>query len=379
MRIVNAGVYNLKIPFSRTIRHNLCTRSETQSIVVVLQDDAGKTAYGEGAPRDYVTGETLESGLQSATYLLQCLVSRNYKAADQLMSALADVGKSTVADTHPAAFCAVEMAMFDMWARENTIPLYRLLSDRRYHDLVAHTGVIPIIKNETELLTFAALVKKLKLSSLKVKVLDVESGIRQLKAIRNILGNQIDLRIDANSAFTVETAIEFIKRARSIRLSAIEQPVERNDLAGLKKITRISEIPIIADESMYTSRGPLYLVDNDVCHGLNLRLSSCGGFRKTLAIYRQAKSKGMKIVIGSHVGESAILTYGGRHLAVMCPDVDYMEGSFSKYVLTADVTGDDVSFGDGGKVNVPTKPGLGVDIDTSALEMWSDRYAMLGA
>jgi len=240
-----------------------------------------------------VTGETHESGLQSATHLLQGLVSRNYEGADQLMSALVEVGKSTVADTHPAAFCAVEMANFDMWARETTI--------------------------------------------------------------------------------------EFINRTKPIRLSAIEQPVEKSDLAGLKENTRINEIPIIADESMYTSRGPLYLVENDVCHGLNLRLSSCGGFRKTLAIYCQAKSKGMKIVIGSHVGESAILTYGGRHLAMMCPDVDYMEGSFSKYVLTADLPGDDVSLSDGGKVNVPTQPGLGVDIDASALEMWSDRYAMLGA
>ena len=194
-----------------------------------------------------------------------------------------------------------------------------------------------------------------------------------------MLGSEIDLRIDANAAFTVEDAVDFIKRARPVRLSAIEQPVDKNNLAGLKEVTLYSDVPIIADESMYTSLGPHYLIENEVCHGLNLRLSSCGGFRNTLAIYRRARSKGMMIVIGSHVGESAILTYAGRQLAMICPQVNYMEGSFSKYVLRADLVDEEISIGDKGAVTMPGGAGLGIKIDTSAIETWSDCYARIDA
>jgi muconate cycloisomerase len=148
-------------------------------------------------------------------------------------------------------------------------------------------------------------------------------------------------------------------------------------LKGLKKVSRNSDIPIIADESMYTSEGPLYLIEHDVCHGLNIRLSSCGGFQKALEIFQQAHAKKMTVVIGAHVGETAILSYAGRNFAVICPKSRYLEGSFSRYVLKEDLVPENIAFGREGYAPTPIRSGLGIEIDETSIVARSSLYASI--
>ena len=375
MEIDTINIYNLRIPFSRTIKHGLYSRSETQSIIVVLLDRFGNKGVGEGTPREYVTGERLNNSLMCTKVLSQKILGQKVGSISELNALLKDLGEADIAIENPAAFCALETALLDLWATIEHKTLYRLFINRNDIKYLSYSGVIPYIKSEHELRKYIELVKRLKLTSLKVKVVDLESGISQLKIIRGKLGRDIDIRVDVNSAFSVETTMAFIKRAKPIHLSNIEQPVAKDDLTGLKEVSENSEISIIADESMYTQRGPFYLIENNICHGLNIRLSSCGGFKKAYTIYQQAVLKNMTVVLGSHVGETAILSFAGRNLAMMCPEAKYLEGSFSKYVLKEDLVNKDISFGPGGVVPVPTDPGLGIEIRTSAIQNWSALYA----
>lgn len=377
MEINKITIYNLRIPFSRTIRHRLYSRSETQSIIVVLQDHHGNKGVGEGTPRGYVTGEALNSSLACTNMLSQKVLGQNIGSVSQLYTLLDDLGTTDIAVENPAAFCALETALLDLWARLAHTTLYRLFIKKPKIEQLSYSGVIPYSSSETELLKVIELVKLLKLRTLKVKVVDLESGISQLKIIRGKLGSDIDIRVDANAAFEKETALAFIKAAKAIRLSAIEQPVAKADLTGLKHVSDNSDIPVIADESMYTPKGPSYLIDNNICHGLNIRLSSCGGIRKAHHIYLQARRKHMMVVLGAHVGETAILSFAGRHLAMMCREATHLEGSFSKYVLKEDLVKEDISFGAGGAVPVPTDSGLGIEIESGAIENWSTRYASI--
>lgn len=379
MKIDNIDIYNLRIPFSRTIRHRLYSRSETQSIVVVIRDHHGNKGVGEGTPREYVTGERLNRSLMSTRVLSQKIIGRKIGPINDLHTFLNDLGKTDIAIENPAAFCAIETALLDLWSVIAQKSLYQLFIKNHNIECLSYSGVIPFVGNENELLNVIELIKTLKLTSLKVKVIDLESGISQLKRIRGKLGSDIDIRVDANCAFSMETAIAFIKKARPIHLSAIEQPVAKDDLTGLKQVSENSEIPIIADESMYTPNGPFYLIENDICHGLNIRLSSCGGFRKAYDIYQQAILKNMMVVLGAHVGETAILSLAGRNFAMMCPEATYLEGSFSRYVLKEDLVNEDISFGSAGVVPLPVDSGLGIKIETSAIENWSTRHSAISA
>ena len=377
MIIKNINIYDLKIPFSRTIRHRLYTRHVTESIVVVIQDSNDNPGMGEGTPREYVTEETLEKGLVAAKLISQAVLDQPFETINELHALLKDVGDSEIADKHPAAFCAIETALLDLWASVHNKPIYQFFDESSNKRVLSYSGVIPYISREQEFLKYVGLVRKLKLTSLKIKVIDLESGLSQLSIIREQLGCDIEVRVDANAAFTAATAIKFIKSAKPIHLSAIEQPVSKNDLVGLKDVSAHSDIPVIADESMYTSKGPFYLIDNDICHGLNIRLSSCGGFRKAYQIYQRARLKQMTIVLGAHVGETAILSFAGRNLAMICEDAKYVEGSFSKYVIQEDLVEEDVSFGSAGMVPLVNRSGLGIEIKHSAIEKWSELFASL--
>jgi len=379
MILEKLNIYNLKIPFSRTIRHRLYTRKVTESIVVVLKDSDGHQGVGEGTPRAYVTGETLVDCLRAARLIAKGIIGQRFETVGQLQALLKDVGDSGVAEKHPAAFCAIETALLDLWAKVENSPIFRLFDPFSNNRMLSYSGVIPSVDTEAAFLKYIDMVRKLKLTSLKIKVVDLESGLAQLAIIRDQLGSQVDVRVDANAAFTARTAIQFIRSAKPMHLSAIEQPVSKNDLEGLKMVSEDSDIPIIADESMYTSKGPFYLIDNGLCHGLNIRLSSCGGFRKAYQIYQRARSKQMTIVVGAHVGETAILSFAGRHLAMICEDARYLEGSFSKYVIQKDLVEEDISFGSGGVVPTLNRSGLGIEINPSAIVKWSERFASLSA
>jgi muconate cycloisomerase len=374
MIIEKIFIYNLKIPFSRTITHSLYTRDMTESLIVVMIDDQGRLGMGEGTPREYVTGEALNSSLIAAKRLSKSFLNHQFASFEDLKAQLKRVCDGEAARMNPAACCAVETALLDLWSRVQQRPIYRLFTESAGRDAITYSGVIPYIEKQDVFLKYVGLVKQLHLSSLKIKVADAPRGISQLKTIRRQLGTAIDLRVDANAAFSADEAIQFIRAARSCHLSAIEQPVAKEDLLGLKAVTANSDVPVIADESMYTAKGPHYLIDHNSCHGLNIRLSSCGGFQKAQQIYRHARSKNMMIVLGAHVGETAVLSYAGRHLALMCPSAHFLEGSFSKYVLKEDLVDVDVSFGAKGVAAIPAGPGLGIDVNLCAVEKWADLF-----
>jgi len=377
MIIETIDIYNLEIPFVRPVRHSLFSRTTTESLVVVLRDRDGCCGYGEGTPRTYVTGEQLAGSLSAAATLSEDLLGAPCKTLGELTERLDGIGTPDVIAAHPAAFCALETAALDLWSRRQNQPIHRLFNpgfDTR--DLI-YSGVIPAVEQEGSFLKYVSLVQQLGLRSIKLKVSDPEKGIAQVEHLRSLLGGEIDIRIDANAAFSADTAIQFARRAKRFDVCAMEQPVAKDDLAGLKRVSANSDIPIIADESMYTKKGPLYLIENGICHGLNIRLSSCGGFRRAMDIYRQARSKNMVTMLGAHVGETAILSLAGRNLAVLMQAAKYLEGSFSRYVLKEDLVAADVAFGSGGAALIPTKPGLGVEIQHPAIEKWSQRYASL--
>ena len=377
MRIEKITIYNLKIPFVRPVRHSLFSRTATESLVVVLHDRDGRCGFGEGTPREYVTGETLADSLSAAATLAADLLASPCETFAELTALLAAVGTPEVIAAHPAAFCALETAALDLWSRRADRPIYRLFMAGREAREVVYSGVIPAVDKAEEFAKYTALVKQLRLRFIKLKVSDPERGISQIQGLRNSLGPAIDIRIDANAAFSADTAIQFSRRAKKFGVSAMEQPVAKDDLAGMKRVSGSSEIPIIADESMYTARGPLYLIENRICHGLNIRLSSCGGFRRAREIYRLAQARKMLTMLGAHVGETAVLSLAGRHLAMLMPKVSYLEGSFSRYVLAEDLVDADVAFGPGGAAPVPTGPGLGIAVTAAAIEKWSQQYACL--
>jgi muconate cycloisomerase len=187
----------------------------------------------------------------------------------------------------------------------------------------------------------------------------------------SVLGTAVDFRVDANGAWTGREALRNIDLIKAYGVRAVEQPVAKENLEGLKKVTRLSGTCVIADESVCSLADARKLLSMGACHAFNVRLSKCGGVWGSLAVFEMARQGGLRCQIGCQVGESGILSAAGRHLAGWLDDLLYLEGSFGIWALEEDIVEEDIRFGRGGKAVPLLGSGLGVRVNEEALRRYS--------
>ena len=370
MRINKISVHRISIPFNRQISHNLYNGTETEAVVVVAVDESGLVGYGEGTPRVFVTGETLDKTIEAAHSLAGRLAPNQFHTFKGLSDYLEITGSLELSQQYPSAWCALELAVLDLWAKREGKPLWQLFAQKPTADPCVYSAVIPVVA-EQPLSQLLNMIKKLRLEFVKLKIADKDSGISTVKLARKILGPNVDLRVDCNGAFSPDEAIAFIEEVQPFGISTIEQPVQKTDISGLGFVSSQSRIPVIADESMCTLEDAMQLIERKACKGFSIKLSKCGGFIKCLKLLDIAKANGIFCQISCHIGETAILTAAGRHFYALSHQCKYLEGSFSKYLLKEDIVTKDISFGLKGYAPLFTDPGLGIEVDESILKRWA--------
>jgi len=369
MRINEITVYRISIPFNWQISHNLYNGTETEAIVVVAEDESGLAGYGEGTPRVFVTGETLDKTIEAAYSLAERLATNEFHTFKGLADYLEITGSLELSQRYPSAWCALELAILDLWAKREGKPLWRLFAQKPAADPYVYSAVIPVVP-EQSLSQLLNMVKKLQQEFVKLKIADKDSGISTIKLAREKLGPDVDLRVDCNGAFSPEEALTFIEEVQPFGISTIEQPVQKTDISGLGFISSRSTVPVIADESICTLEDAVQLIEQKTCQGFSLKLSKCGGLIKCLKLLDMARTNGIFCQISCHIGETAILAAAGRHFYALSHQCKYLEGSFSKYLLKEDIVTKDISFGLKGHAPLLTGPGLGIEVDESILKRW---------
>ena len=354
------GIWLLKLPFLSPIKHNLATHTGSENLVVKVTTADGVTGYGEGIPRAFVTGESVAGSL---SFLRQELVpaALDLKVASppDLPGALEEMRRRLAATPFPAAFCALETALLDAAGKTWNLPVSEFLGPQVNVKLI-YSAVIPMAAEE-KLAHFCHLVRMNRMQFVKLKV-GSPDDLRILAQAREALGPEIDLRVDANAAWFPIEAIARIRQMQEFRISAVEQPVAKEDFAGLKAVQDAVEVPIIADESLCTVGDAQRLIDLQACQIFNLRLSKCGGLLAANRIRQLAAAAGVRCQLGCHVGETSILAAAGRHFTLASPALAYLEGSFAPYLLARDPVARSVTFGPGGLAGALPGPGLGIEV-----------------
>jgi muconate cycloisomerase len=205
----------------------------------------------------------------------------------------------------------------------------------------------------------------------QVKVKVGMAGIddrKRLKSIRRGLGGRIDLRVDANEAWSAAEAVERIRALEPCSLSSIEQPVPHAEVALLRELRRQVRVPLMLDESLCSVVDAERAVADQTCDLFNLRLSKCGGFLPTLRLAQLARRHGLGYQLGCQVGETAVLSAAGRHFAQSVGGLRYLEGSYDRHLVREALAREDLTFRRGGWAPALTAPGLGIDLDPEALK-----------
>ena len=136
-------------------------------------------------------------------------------------------------------------------------------------------------------------------------------------------------------------------------------------------------VTLMADELACSLRDVERIIKEGNYKMINVRLSKCGGFRRSLRIIDHLRMNGLSFQIGCQLGESGILSAAGRALSLLCNDAKYYDGSYDRFMLKENIITQDVSFGLGGKAGPLDGYGLGVEINMESLMSLSNGYPSL--
>lgn len=380
MRIAAGTVYALEIPFVEAFRHSAHARRSCDSVVVRVVDDDGVTGFGEGAPRPYVTGETPDLLMDHLVGELWPSI-RGVELPDPLVEGLGCLDEMVPEAAPPgvvaanAARCALELALVDCALRSRGTSLGALLPPRRRS--ISYSGVLTAADPELTARR-AGQMKLVGLEDVKLKV-GTGEDLERVRAVREAIGPDVSLRVDANGAWTLDEALHFVEAAVEFRIAALEQPLPRYAVADLAVLRKASEIPLVADESLVTLEDAELLLGAEAVDAFNVRISKCGGLHRSTKIVLLAEEAGVAVQVGSQVGETAILSAAGRHVAAWASRLAFAEGSYGTLLLAEDMSAAPVRFGHGGRAGLLSGPGLGVEVVEERLRRYAGRVVELEA
>jgi muconate cycloisomerase len=357
-------LYILQIQLCMPIKHYLAERTHSENLVVKVVTDSGVVGFGEGIARQYVTGEVMETSLRFLQdHLIPQLNGFHPSGPPDLIEALAELLSEDNRAQAPAACCALELAILDAAGKTWSQSVAQMLGGG--DQPLIYSAVIPMM-SPPSFHRLLHLIRDMEMSFVKIKVGN-ERDTEVLSLAREILGHEVDLRVDANGAWSSEEAQKRIAAMMAYGISAVEQPVLKEDIQGLKRVSEQVEIPVIADESMCLERDAENLASQDACQIFNLRLSKCGGILAANRLYEIGRKKAIAAQLGCQVGETGILSAAGRQLA-SSRKLLYLEGSYSSYLLQDDIVNEPVEFGPGGVAQPLAGHGLGVSVNEETLQ-----------
>lgn len=375
MKIASIHQSRYPIPFRMAFKHASARRARAENVIVIVRSTSGLIGVGEGCPRDYVTGET------SAT--AQDFLDRHMSSVSHEIDSLESLGRwidlhESEIDRNPAAFCALELALLDLLAKDQGLPLERLLGLPSLSGVCRYTAVL----GDSPAAIFWLQLRRYRSSGFrdfKVKLSgDLRRDLWKLNRLR-ACGEGLRIRLDANNLWRdPQDCIAHLK-ALGPGFFAVEEPLTANDIAGCAEASEALGIRIVLDES-FLRADQLEALDGEPGRWIvNCRVSKLGGLLRSLRFARAAAARGFGIVVGAHVGETSILTRAGLTLAQTLNGSEMArEGAFGTHLLKEDLTSQPLQFGPGGLLR-PQRllnvdgPGLGLSIREGVIE------AMIGS
>lgn len=252
---------------------------------------------------------------------------------------------------------AIDMAIYDLFGKKYNIPLYKFFGGARRE---IETDITISVNSPEEMAQDAVNYVKEGYSTLKTKVgIDAELDICRVKAIRDAIGYEVKIRLDANQGWAPKEAIRTIRKMEDMNLNIelVEQPVKAHDKEGLKYVTDNVETPIMADESLFSPYDCFELLKYRAVDILNVKLMKCGGLYNAQKINSMAESCGIQCMIGcmieSKVGIAAAAHLAGGKLNITKADLD----AIALFEEDPILGGVELS---GNKLIIDDKPGLGI-------------------
>jgi muconate cycloisomerase len=381
MRISELSAHIVRLRLRKEFKHASFTRRFSDNLIIRCKLENGMVGWGEGVPREYVTGESPRGALAqlAATDLEQQLQANCldwpdvFRLCENYRPQIArEDTRGCMANAHR---CAVELSILDAFGKLFGDPLRKITSlyapaesvrgesDRvQYSSAISSGGIAKEMRSSLAMRLYG-------FRQCKVKVgMRPDQDPDRLRRMRRWVGSRMDLRVDVNEAWKVPEVVERIGELEPYGISCVEQPVRHDEVAALSEIRDQVNVPLMLDESLTSETDAALAIRTGTCDLFNIRLSKCGGFLSSLRLAAMARGAGLGYQLGCHPGESSILSAAGRHFITSVDFIRYREGSFDRHLLKDFIADRDVTFGRGGWAPAIESPGLGININEFKLQ-----------
>ncbi len=317
MGIKRIEVYCATLRNKEPFRISAGTTLETRNVILKVTTDYDVIGWGESSPSKRVTGETWETVITAIDRFAPKLVGMCPLRIEQVI----DVVDSTIKNS-PAAKASVDMALYDILGKTVHKPLFMLLGGFRTEVL---TDLTMSIKSPNKMAKDASDAVERGFKAIKVKVgLDPDEDVERVKLIREAVGCNVQIRIDANQGWTTEQAIRVLNKIEEFDVQFVEQPVKASDIKGLRTVRKNSPIPVMADESVHSPEDAMRLIKAEAVDLINIKLMKCGGILKGRKIAEVAESAEVPCMIGC-MSESSLGIAAAAHLAAGTRNIKYAD------------------------------------------------------
>jgi L-Ala-D/L-Glu epimerase len=322
MKITDIKVYGVSIPLIKPFKTALRVVEVLDTNIIEIGTDSGDIGFGEASPTAVITGDTKGSIREAIEeYIFPAIKGMDIEEIENIML---KINKSMIKNTSPKA--AVDMAVYDLFGKHFKIPLYKFFGGAKKE---FETDITISINGPEEMAADALQYVRSGYDTLKLKVgIDSKLDILRVKAIRESIGPGIKIRLDANQGWSAKEAVRVIRKMEDLNfdIELVEQPVPYYDIEGLKYVTDNVEIPIMADEALFTPRDAVTLLADRCVDILNIKLMKAGGLYNAQKICSIAEACGVECMIGSmmesRVGITAAAHFTAGKMNITKADLD---------------------------------------------------------
>lgn len=350
MKIIDVVIEKRRVMLRKPFRISLGVIDEYYALLLKIITDEGITGIGEGAPFGIITGENIDGTIEAAR-----LFRQNIIGADPCEIGKINIMLDRLIYGNPSAKAAYDMAIYDINAKMQGLPLYKYLGGKT--NTIDNDITITIDDLDT-MISEAVHYTDRGFTKLKIKVGGNEKDdINNIKRIRETVGDGISIHIDANQAWDVDTTLKMMKELKKFNISSLEQPVPRWDVEGLAEIRKRIDTPLIADESVFNRFDAMNVIKNQAADYINIKLMKCGGIYQAIQINALAEKANVKCMVGCMMDTAIAITAAASFVA-SCGNVCIVDLDSVFQIHDSVMSG--IRF-EGQKIILSDKPGMDVD------------------
>ena len=310
MRITKIRTGSVVAPLKKPFKTAVRSVDAVRDVIVAVETDSGAVGYGEAPPTGAITGDTTGAILGAIDdHIRPTLMGRD---GEDLEGNLTVLDHSIIGNT--SAKAALDIALHDLWAQSLGSPLYRLFGGT---GRAIETDVTISVNEPDEMAQDAVNAVSQGYKVLKIKVgKEPSKDFDRLAAIRDAVGYEVAIRIDANQGWIPSEAVKILGHMEKagFDLELVEQPVKGGDLDGMAYVTANTSIPVVADESIWSASDALEIFRRKAADMVNIKLMKCGGLREARRIVAISETFGAQVMLGSML-EGKISVTAAVHLA----------------------------------------------------------------